>query len=261
MYAQLPRFEIRIPPRRTLERDHGQLARLLRPGLSVLDVGCADGELTAGIAEAVGPEGSVVGIDRDAERLDLAREEHRALTNLRYEVGDAANLGYPARFDIVTAARLLQWIPDPALAITGMKAAAKPGGMLVVLDFNHTNHEWKPEPPREFREFYQAFLDWRKANQLDNQMADHLPALFRSAGLLDVESHVQDEIVERGGSEFAARAGLWCDAIDNLGEQIVKGGFLTGTQLQAASECYSLWIRTGLEKQTLQMRTVTGTLP
>ena len=61
MYAQLPRFETRLPARRTLERDHGHLARMLRPGISVLDVGCANGAITAGIAEAVGPDGTVVG--------------------------------------------------------------------------------------------------------------------------------------------------------------------------------------------------------
>ena len=104
MYAQLPRFETRLPARRTLERDHGHLARMLRPGISVLDVGCANGAITAGIAEAVGPDGNVVGVDRDALRLDFARSEHSALTNLQFEVGDATSVNYHGRFDIVTAA-------------------------------------------------------------------------------------------------------------------------------------------------------------
>ena len=194
-------------------------------------------------------------------RLKLARSEHNALTNLQLEVGDATSLSYHARFDIVTAARSLQWIADPAPALAMMKEAAKPKGMIVLLDFNHVNHEWKPDPPREFSCFYQAFLDWRQANQWDNRMADHLPALFRSAGLVNVESHVQDEIVERGEPDFAGRAALWSDAIENFGELIVKAGFLTETQLKDARECDGMFIRTELAKQTLQMRTVTGTVP
>lgn len=261
MYAQLPRFDYQIPARRTLERDHGHLARLLRPGLSILDLGCADGALTAGMAKAVGPGGNVVGVDRDAAGLELARSQHSALTNLRFEVGDVMTLSYHARFDIVTAARLLQWIADPALALARMKEAAKPEGIIVVLDFNHVNHEWKPDPPREFSDFYRAFLDWRQSNQWDNLIADRLPALFRSAGLVNVESHVQDEIVDRGEPEFAGRAALWSDAIENLGDQIVKAGFLTETQLKEARECYDVFMHAELLKQTLQMRTVTGTVP
>jgi SAM-dependent methyltransferase len=244
-----------------LERDHGYLAGLLRPGLSVLDVGCASGAITVGIAEAVGPDGTVLGVDRDPKYLEQARSAHGAHANLQFEIGEATSLSYHARFDIVTAARLLQWIANPALAVAGMKAAAKPNGMVVVHDFNHLKHEWKPDPPPEFRYFYQAFLAWRQANQWDNEMADRLPALFRSAGLLDVESHVQDEIIERGDPDFFGRAALWSDAIDGLGDHIVKAGLLTGAQVKEAGASYSAWTRTGLVKQVLQMRTVTGTVP
>jgi SAM-dependent methyltransferase len=261
MHAQLPRFEIQLPARRTLERDHGHLSRLLRPGLSVLDVGCANGELTAGIAQAVAPDGEVVGVDRDAARLSLAASDYRGLANLRFEAGDVTGLDYHGRFDIVTAARLLQWVADPALAIAGMKDAAKSGGMLVVLDFNHARHEWEPQPPPEFSRFFQAFLAWRQANRWDNEMAGHLPALFQSAGLAGVESHVQDEIVTRGDPGFTERAALWSGAIDNLGVSMVSGGFLTETQLRESAECYGAWIRTGLEKQIPRMRTVTGVVP
>ena len=165
------------------------------------------------------------------------------------------------RFDIVTAARVLQWIADPAVALAWMKAAAKPNGMLLVLNFNHAKHKWEPQPPPEFSRFFQAFLDWRRANQWDNEKADHLPALFQSAGLVHVESHVQDEIVERGDHEFAERAALWSDAIANIGGPIVKAGLLTEMQWKDARECYAEWIRKGLEKQSLQIRTITWTLP
>lgn len=260
MYAQLPRYDTRIPARRTLDRDHAHLATLLRPGLSVLDVGCANGALTAGIAEAVGPTGMVVGIDRNPERLEAARSEHRAFPNLRFESGDAMTLPYRAQFDIVTAARTLQWIADPALALTHMIEAAKPNGLIVALDFNHVRTKWLPDPPPEFARYFRAFLDWREANHLDNQIGDHLPALFRSAGLLDIESHVQDEIVERGDTEFLERASLWSDVMDNSAP-VVTQAFLTQAQLKAAAQSYAAWIRTDLQKQTLELRAVTGRVP
>src|SRR5438874_1408491 len=72
--------------------------------------------LRAGIAEAVGPQGYVVGVDRDAGLLELARKERGTVPHLRFERGDATNLNFRSQFDIVTAARTLQWIAEPRLA-------------------------------------------------------------------------------------------------------------------------------------------------
>jgi SAM-dependent methyltransferase len=261
MPAQSHRSDPHILARRTLQRDHGCLAELLRPGLSVLDVGCGTGAITAGVAKAVGPHGHVVGIDRDEVLLELARTEHTMLPNLEFERSDVTTLTFCAQFDIVTAARTLQWVAEPALAISKMKRAAKPSGLLVVLDYNHTSNEWEPDPPGEFKLFYNAFLAWRSTNGWDNEMADHLPDLFRSAGLLEVKSHMQDEVVEHGAPDFAERTTLWSEVIESLGGNLVTAGFHTKHQLEEARECYDSWAETALVKQTLAMRAVTGKVP
>ncbi len=186
--------------------------------------------------------------------LKLARTEHGLLPNLQFECGDATVLSFHAQFDIVTAARTLQWISEPAVAISNMKLAAKPAGALVVLDYNHASNAW------EFEQFYGAFLAWRQANQWDNEMADHLPELFRSAGLDDVKSQVQDEVVERGGPEFAEWTALWSEVIENVGEQLATAGFCTESQLREARECFDSWAKTELRKQVIAMRAVTGTV-
>src|ERR1051326_6177360 len=108
MPAQSHRSDPRILGRRTLERDHRCLAELLRPGLSVLDIGCGTGAITAGVAKAVGPHGHVVGIDRDEALLKIARTEHARLPNIRFKLGDVTALTSCTQFDIVSAARTLQ---------------------------------------------------------------------------------------------------------------------------------------------------------
>src|SRR5208337_3386103 len=113
---QTHRSDPRILGRRTLADNHRRLAEFLRPGLAVLDVGCGTGAITSGIAKAVGPDSRVLGVDRDDVLLDLARREHAAIPNLRFEHGDATTLPFYAEFDIVTAARTLQWIAEPAAA-------------------------------------------------------------------------------------------------------------------------------------------------
>jgi len=259
--AQFHRSDPRILGRRTLERDHRRLAELLRPGLSVLDVGCGTGAITAGIANAVGPAGRVVGIDRDEALLRVARSEHAMLANLRFDYGDVGALSVSAEFDIVTAARTLQWIADPASAVSKMKGAAKPTGLLVVLDYNHSRNEWEPDPPSEFQLVYRAFLAWRESNGWDNEIATRLPDLLRNAGLSDIRTTRQDEVVEREQPEFASQATIWSEVLENVGDLIVRAGLISELQLQDARTCYQEWSTTTLRKQTLAMLTVTGVAP
>ncbi|HXP83398.1 MAG TPA: methyltransferase domain-containing protein [Bryobacteraceae bacterium] len=260
MHAQAHQSDTRILGRRTLQRDHSHLAGLLRPGLDVLDVGCGTGAITVGIARAVGIDGLVVGVDRDTGLLEIARREHQGIANLRFELADAIKLPFHARFDIVTAARTLQWIGEPGEAVARMKQAAKPSGCLVVLDYNHAQNQWEPDPPVEFQAFYRAFLSWRDAARWDNEMADHLPALFESAGLVDIDSHVQDEIAQRGDEAFAEQAALWSQVMENVGEQISRAGFFQESRLRETREGYKAWTRTELRKQVLKMRAVVATV-
>ena len=254
MHAQSHQSDPRILVRRTLARDHRFLAGLLRPGQSVLDVGCGLGAITAGIAKTVGPAGNVIGLDRDETLLQLARTEYRTVSNLEFVRGDAIDLDYHAQFDIVTAARTLQWIAEPALAISQMRKAIQQGGRLVVLDYNHLRNHWSPEPPYGFSKVYQAFLAWRQANCWDNEMAEHLPELFHLAGLDEVESYEQDEVTGRGDP-------LWSEVMQSLGEQVTRAGFCTETELKEGQQRYYDWSKTGLIKQTLSMQTVVGRVP
>ena len=88
--AHMPEGTSAILDTRSLATAHRRLAALLRPGLSVLDVGCGTGAITRGIAETVGPEGRVVGVDVNASMIDKARAAHRGVPGLSFEVADVA---------------------------------------------------------------------------------------------------------------------------------------------------------------------------
>lgn len=234
---------------------------MLRPGLSVLDVGCGSGAITSGIANAVGPNGSVVGIDKDFGLLEVGRQDHAGISNLQLHQGDIFGMSYVEQFDIVTAARTLQWLSAPQLAITRMRQAARRSGLLVVLDYNHSQNRWDPDPPVAFQAFYQAFLAWRESNGWDNNMADHLPQLFEAAGLVEIETVVQDEIASSDSRTFAHQIELWPRVVDNISEQLIGCGFLNKAQLQLAKSSFVDWAQTELKTQVLAMKTVVGRVP
>src|SRR5262249_61595678 len=143
--------------------------------MAVLDVGAGTGAITADIARAVGPHGSALGMDRDESMIRLARERHGDLANLAFEQRDVLELRDEARFDVVTAARALQWIEHPDRALARMYAATRPGGQAVVLEYTHADLVWEPAPPASVRRVYDALLPWGGAHRRGKPLRDPPP--------------------------------------------------------------------------------------
>lgn len=261
MSAQAHTSDPHILDRRTLAHDHRRLAGLLRPGMTVLDVGCGTGAITADVARAVGPSGVVVGIDRDPNLLRRARKRHAGVPGLRFEDGDVLALSHDAAFDVVTAARVLQWIENPARALACMVRATRPGGVVVALEYSHADLVWEPEPPVVVRRFYAAFLDWRAANRWDNRLAHRLPALFAGAGLVDAQASVEDEVVTRGDTGFDDALAIWRSVMRDTGPLVVATGALAAVDLAAALATYGAWCAGDARLQRMVLRAVAGRRP
>ena len=60
-----------------------------KDGDIILDLGCGTGELSSYLAELVGPEGKVIGVDPDNERIQLAKETHKQVKNLSFLEGSS----------------------------------------------------------------------------------------------------------------------------------------------------------------------------
>jgi SAM-dependent methyltransferase len=103
------------------------------PGGTVLDVGCGPGPLTASLAEAVGSDGLVLGVDVSEPMLRRAVRTE-AGPQAGFLRADAQNL--PLRdetVDAVISIAVLQLIPDPAAALAQMHRVLRPGGRLALL--------------------------------------------------------------------------------------------------------------------------------
>lgn len=73
--AKMPQAHNPVLERRTVENANRNLLKYLRPGLSVLDVGCGSGAITRSIAEKTGANGSVLGIDPNPNLIALAKQQ------------------------------------------------------------------------------------------------------------------------------------------------------------------------------------------
>ncbi len=217
--------------------------------------------MTRGMAEAVAPHGEVVGLDINAMLIDDARRLHHDVAGLRFEAADIYNLPFHNTFDVVHAARVLQWLARPLDALRSMLQAAKPGGRLVVLDYNHERIAWEPKPPHSMQRFYDAFLRWRAEAGMDNTIADHLAAMFNRLGLQAIQETTQHEVAQRGDADFEVRLGIWVEVAATRGHQMVRDGLITEAQRAAAETDYRHWIQDRAVSQRMHLISVEGTRP
>lgn len=178
----------------------------LRPGMRVLDAGCGAGAHLRLLAGAVGPNGSVVGVDLDPEALAVGADlcaDLVATGRLRLEPGDLTALPLPTDDrDVAWSASVFHHLPDPAAALTELARVVRPGGLVAVLDGDGGGSfpflPWSPELELARREAavraaadgYGGDLPYHFAPFL----ARRLPRLFREAGLTHVRLEAFPEI-------------------------------------------------------------------
>lgn len=108
----------------------GEMA--VRPGDTVLDLGCGPGADLPAFAEAAGGSGQVIGIDSDPDAVRQARERTTDLHQVEVREGDAQALGIPAAsVDKVHTDRVLQHVPDPGAALAEARRVLRDGGTAV----------------------------------------------------------------------------------------------------------------------------------
>ena len=111
---------------------------LIKPGDTVLDVGCGTGEVTL-LAKARTKEGKVYGIDPAPEMVAVAKKKAaRKRLDIDFRVGVIEALPFSdASIDVVTSSLMMHHLPDD-LKARGLKEiyrVLKPDGRLLIADF------------------------------------------------------------------------------------------------------------------------------
>lgn len=140
----------------------------LKPGMSVLDIGCGTGGSSHVAARIVGPTGRVVGLDRDDATLGVARElaASEGLRHVTFQNGTAETASFPEKFDAVMGRFVLIHQKDPLVVVNQAMPFVREGGMVAFLEPDFTARP----------------LSWPRLETFE-QICFYITALFERAGL------------------------------------------------------------------------------
>ncbi|WP_398455753.1 trans-aconitate 2-methyltransferase [Sphingobacterium thalpophilum] len=247
----------KIFEKRTLVRDYRTILPLLKPRLTVLDVGCGTGTLSNEVASRIAP-GPVIGLDNTEAFIADGSRQYGGTNNLTLICDDIFNYQPPHQFDLIMTARTMQWLRDIPKALRQFKSWLKPHGQLSILDYNHTEIEWDPEPPASMLEFYQTFLRWREDAGMNNRVADEIAPLLYQQGFTAVEIINADQTYTRGEEHFETNLGIWTKVAQS--KQMVTEGYISDELRLKAIDEYAAWIQTDAISMTLKMNDVQSKL-
>lgn len=139
-YSTLEPLYLIFPP----ARRRAVVALGLKPGDTVLEIGAGTGRNFPYLVDAVGPGGTVIGVDASRGMLAEARRliDRRGWSNVQLLRQDATQLELDRDVDAVLFSLSYSALPEPHPALARGWERLRPGGRVVVMDMGLTRSRW-----------------------------------------------------------------------------------------------------------------------
>jgi SAM-dependent methyltransferase len=157
-------------------------------GWRVVEVGCGPRGCLRLLSERVGARGRVVGVERNDEQVERARQfvADNRLTNVEVLHADARSTGLPeGTFDLATARLVLVNVPEPEQIVAEMVRIVRPGGVVALHEADSTTQRCDPPLFAQTR-LLQVLSTYAEMNGIDRSIGTRVPRMLRDAGLVEV---------------------------------------------------------------------------
>lgn len=178
-------------------------------GMKVLDVGSGVGDVAFLLADLVGRDGKVVGVDVDATALQKARAraERMNLRNIEFVCGDVRTAALPGPFDAAVGRLVLLYCADPMAALAHIATQVRSGGIVAFQEMEMNEAAMRAVAgdsllAQVVETIYRTFA----AARVRVRMASEMRQTFVKAGLGKPE--LVGEFVAGGGADFAGYSWL-----------------------------------------------------
>jgi ubiquinone/menaquinone biosynthesis C-methylase UbiE len=215
--------------------DAGTLEVVDRLGITAgwhcLEVGAGTGSLAQRFAELVAPTGSVTALDVDTRFLAPLASEH-----LHVAQADVTRDPLPEEeFDLVHARLLLEHLPQRDAVLATMARAAKPGGWVLIEDFDWSTASMVDPPSATHDKVAGAIRELFIRHGYTPSYGRRLPRALAEAGLSDVTTRAQAVQVT---ADRDAGVPQWELLADQFGPALLAAGAVGQDDLDAFHE---LW--------------------
>ena len=228
---------------RTAENSAAYLLPHLKPGMSLLDVGCGPGTITIDLARRVAP-GRTIGLDRVEAPLVGARSDAAAagVDSVTFQTGDAYALPFDDdTFDVVHAHQVLQHLTDPVAALREMRRVCKPGGIVAARDSDYEAKTWWPAYPLLDR-WLELYMAIARGNRAEPDAGRRMLSWGLAAGFEDITPSAATWC-------FATPAdrewwgGLWADRVTSsaFADQVLERRLADRDELERIAGAWRDW--------------------
>lgn len=157
----------------------------IKAGMKVLDVGTGVGDVTLLLADRVGPDGQVIGVDSNPTVLALAqrRAEAAAFTNVSFVQGDITEMEFARDFDAIVGRFILQHLREPVAVLGRLGRSLRPDGSIGFQEYDFTRVSYSLPPCALYDQVFSWIREIVRHAGLDFQVGMRLSSLFLDAGL------------------------------------------------------------------------------
>jgi SAM-dependent methyltransferase len=157
--------------------------------MRVLDVGTGAGDLALSVAEVVGADGAVLGVDMNPTVLETARERARAvgLGNVTFQEADLrADIQLEGAFDAIVGRFVLTHLDNPTRVVWGLARSLRPGGIVAFSEVEYETVGRTVYPSCPLAEQAVSWLrETMRRSGADLQTGFKLHTIFLDAGLVE----------------------------------------------------------------------------